>query len=772
MTGRSLGERVHQLEREVALLRLEVRSLAGRGEGEESAVPTSRSGLAGAVQTREETGRAEPTLAAHPAPEAPTVAQPPVAAPPVHAPARAAGRLREEPSLERRIGGQVFAVAGALIVIVGLALGVKVAIDQGWFRLLPPGLRCLGIAALGAFFLVAGELLRTRVRAIAVAGCNAAGLGGLYVAAYAAFAVFNLVSGPVAFALMVGAAAIGFAVALRHGSLSTAMLSLVGAYLVPILLTRPNAAPHVLPAYLLLLSAVALVLAACRPRQFGPLRDAAWIGGGALGLLWTLSQAAEHPALVVAFWGAAWTMHQGELLVTAARRELRDRPVAERAAGPRRRRAWSRRVEPVLLAVATTAGVVAVSAVVLDLETLLPHWLAPAAVFAATSVLAIVFGGHLRVLRDAPRTDLETLAAAHAAQAGALLIVTVALALGGWIEVTAWLAMGLAAVVAGRWVGARSLDAYGLVLLAIASTRLGVYDIAAGPASTPWSTAGGLAVAPWTMLVVWAGAAWMLAGALMLRSASDEDDRPIASPRPTAAVVCAAAATGAWMLAPAHPESAPASVCIAWLGLSLLLRGVWRPVPRLHLDAMACVAGVGAVLPWVAGAEFNRWIHSAQTPGTYPGLWLAAAVALALLAHAWDSRRRISWTDAPSPWPALLAIAGGVAFAASSIEIARSAALLADDETARRAALSIWWGLWGVALVVGGFWRRAAPARYVGLGLMALAAVKAVVVDLAGVPPLWRVASFVGLGVLMLGVAVLYGRVRVAMGGEGRGERV
>ncbi|QKK09645.1 MAG: hypothetical protein HND58_16710 [Planctomycetota bacterium] len=61
-------------------------------------------------------------------------------------------------------------------------------------------------------------------------------------------------------------------------------------------------------------------------------------------------------------------------------------------------------------------------------ETALPDWLSPASAFVVTSVLASMFGGHLRVLRDKPRDGLEMLAAAHAAQAGALLIVTVALA--------------------------------------------------------------------------------------------------------------------------------------------------------------------------------------------------------------------------------------------------------------------------------------------------------------------------------------------------------
>ena len=45
-----------------------------------------------------------------------------------------------------------------------------------------------------------------------------------------------------------------------------------------------------------------------------------------------------------------------------------------------------------------------------------------------------------------------------------------------------------------------------------------------------------------------------------------------------------------------------------------------------------------------------------------------------------------------------------------------------------------------------------------GLGLLGVATVKAVVVDLADVPPIWRVASVLCLGLLMLGVAVVYAK--------------
>ena len=102
-----------------------------------------------------------------------------------------------------------------------------------------------------------------------------------------------------------------------------------------------------------------------------------------------------------------------------------------------------------------------------------------------------------------------------------------------------------------------------------------------------------------------------------------------------------------------------------------------------------------------------------------------------------------------------------IVFASTSLEVARTAASLAEEPRVRAAAVSIWWGIFAVLMIAAGFWRRITPARHVGLVLLAVAMAKAVVVDLRGVPQLWRIGSFIGLGLLMLGVAVVYSRVSV-----------
>jgi uncharacterized membrane protein len=88
------------------------------------------------------------------------------------------------------------------------------------------------------------------------------------------------------------------------------------------------------------------------------------------------------------------------------------------------------------------------------------------------------------------------------------------------------------------------------------------------------------------------------------------------------------------------------------------------------------------------------------------------------------------------------------------------------DERSRWAglmALSLTWGLYAIALLAVGFWRRVRPLRLVALGLFGVTGLKLVLVDMAGVEELYRIVSFLAIGVLMVGASYLYHRVEKRM---------
>jgi uncharacterized membrane protein len=204
----------------------------------------------------EEPAREQAAAPAEP-PAAPTVAVPqPVAAP---------GRGWEQKLVEHWlvwVGGAAMALGGAFLV--------KLSIDQG--LLTPPVRVVLGIL-LGIALSIGAEWVRRHDNPpdvdAADAGLGAAsyvpqalaaaGAATVFASLYAAHALYGLLPAMLAFPLLAATAGATVAQSLRLGPL-VAALGLVGAFVVPLLVTSPT--PHALPlfAYLVVVTAGALAL--------------------------------------------------------------------------------------------------------------------------------------------------------------------------------------------------------------------------------------------------------------------------------------------------------------------------------------------------------------------------------------------------------------------------------------------------------------------------------------------------------------------------------
>jgi hypothetical protein len=89
----------------------------------------------------------------------------------------------------------------------------------------------------------------------------------------------------------------------------------------------------------------------------------------------------------------------------------------------------------------------------------------------------------------------------------------------------------------------------------------------------------------------------------------------------------------------------------------------------------------------------------------------------------------------------------------------RATGWLTDARLAEQVAFSITWSIFAVMSVAAGFRLRLASLRYFGLALLAGTLLKVVIVDLEQVSTGYRILSFLGLGLLMLGTSVLYGKL-------------
>lgn len=798
-------------------------------------------------------------------------------------------------TIEKLIGGRWYAVIGAVIVVIGVGLFFKLAVQQGWI-VFTPSARCIGGAIFGALLLVAGEIARRRVGDSAAAGLSAAGIGVAFASVYAAYGLYHILGQVGAFATLAGVAGLGIFIGARARMVSVAIVSLVCGYLTPILLAQAAPRPMVIPAYLFILLIVGLALSAWRGGRFVALRSLVWWATLILGGIWSLRYGSNEPATALVFFGLVWSAVHAELAISSGRFGLvpgaggnrsgdeEDEPQVAAISRPitgKAMLAW----RPLSSSFSTTTWAALLGTLILREWTGPPDWLAAAGFAVGSGMLAMVLAGHLRVLRDRPRTDSQRLGAALMVQSGALLIAATAMAVQGPAQAVFWLAMGVAVVLGGRWIGSRGLDVYGLIVLTLATGRAVVWE-RVGLAGTGVEFAG-MFLTLWGALVASVAGGWLVIAFLLRRSAEPRSGWLVVSnaavaigmtllcvalqdqrasvfvPLVTIATLGAAVSALGWFLssrgltayailvlilatlyaflrgwwragvtgpsepflglyltawsgtiaylaaswfvaaefnkrvpgrgfgalaaacagmavalalgALAHESAAGVSVLIAWLAVALAAGAARFVEPRLSLDRWGLLGVVATVVAWVVVYPpwGNVWRVNPAAAGLHPGLWTGLAIAGSF---ALFTRFLLDRLPPEDPIPGVLRTIGSAAmtamvFAATSLEVGRSAALLANDRTVQRAAVSAWWGVFAFALIILGFAlagrSRTDPARprgipacrQIGLALLAVAAAKALVFDLGDVDPLWRVISLVGVGLLMLAVSVTYAKV-------------
>lgn len=84
--------------------------------------------------------------------------------------------------------------------------------------------------------------------------------------------------------------------------------------------------------------------------------------------------------------------------------------------------------------------------------------------------------------------------------------------------------------------------------------------------------------------------------------------------------------------------------------------------------------------------------------------------------------------------------------------------------------ISLIWGLQAAVLIVLGFWRRLRGIRWFGLGFLGIVILKVFLYDLANLTTLYRILSFMGLGIILLIVSWLYHRYKNEIKGENDNE--
>lgn len=179
-------------------------------------------------------------------------------------------------SLENIIGLRLIHLIGIVVLVIGLSLGVKYAIDK---NLVSEGMRIILAYMAGAvlfFFSVRLKKAYAGFSAILFSGAMAS----LYFTTYGALVYYQFLSYTAAFIIMIVLTIFTTYQALRYNRQEIALLGLVGAYGIPFLISRNNENPEMLFLYITIINIGVVFISAKRPWF--------WVGRSAQAISWLL----------------------------------------------------------------------------------------------------------------------------------------------------------------------------------------------------------------------------------------------------------------------------------------------------------------------------------------------------------------------------------------------------------------------------------------------------------------------------------------------------
>ncbi len=157
-------------------------------------------------------------------------------------------RTKEE--WEALIGGKLLNRIGSLALVIGIGFFLKYAFDNNWIS---ETARVLIGAFIGGGLLFGAFQAFKKEYQIFAQGLMGAGISILYLSIYASFNFYHLVSQPVAFGLMSVVTTLTFLSALKYDSLAVSVLGWAGGFLTPIMLSTGHANEIGLFTYIALL---------------------------------------------------------------------------------------------------------------------------------------------------------------------------------------------------------------------------------------------------------------------------------------------------------------------------------------------------------------------------------------------------------------------------------------------------------------------------------------------------------------------------------------
>jgi len=184
-------------------------------------------------------------------------------------------------------------------------------------------------------------------------------------------------------------------------------------------------------------------------------------------------------------------------------------------------------------------------------------------------------------------------------------------------------------------------------------------------------------------------------------------------------------------------------VLLALAGVAAAYRDVRKPIAWASAALLVYLAGC-----LVPPDSLAYGVHSIPTAIGSIGLVLLALAGIAAACR--EVREPIAWAGAAV-----------LVYLASGLVVDLAGASPGNSTQTSQLALSGFWSALGFAAILVGLVQRRRALRLGGLSLLALAVGKVFLVDLAHLESIWRVGSFLAIGLLLLAGAFAYQRARL-----------
>lgn len=677
-------------------------------------------------------------------------------------PPPAKSRTKEE--WEALIGGKLLNRIGALALILGVGFFLEYAFTNDWIT--EPVRVMIGVV-IGLALLAGAARSAARGFQIFAQGLVGAGIAILYLSVYASFNYYHIVPRTFAFVFMSAVTVITFTQAFRYDSIVVALLGLLGGFLTPFLLSTGEVNPAGLFSYIALLN-LGLLVVAWRRESWMSIEPLSMAGTYVIYALWLSEQYAETyfvPGLL--FLALFWLMFHA-LHVLRIERNV--------TSFPRFR-----------VMLASLHGAVAYVLLYILIDNGHPDWRVP-----ATLVLAILYGATSIAARRRAGQDRTFLQPALTAIG--LIVIATCIQFKGMALVQYWTVESLALVWAGTQWRLRSVWGGGLLLF-VASFLL-LLGTAGALVSSP--------AEPFTLLFNARAFTFLLLatcialGTVILGRAAEYINAGVRTVLHIAwcwiLFILITAETLDLFAQIIRNGGAAQQQHLEYLRM-IVLPPVWgayalalvlggarsnlRPIVVSGLIvflAGLCVALVRG-LTYVPIGEFTSLLNERV-------FWLLVLVAELVLARRVLLSRR---ETAPAGGIIGAGIQAGIvlvflvvitgetwdyfargiyrlALLAGAVNIAEEMSRL---QNLRQLFLSAAWLGFSIILMGIGIWRRARVVRMEAIVLFGVSILKIFIYDLSFLDTLYRIFSFVGLGVILLAVSYLYQRHReIILGSE------